>query len=264
MYPNQSQQNSQQYTFQTVDMNVSGPLYHQQPHSQHAASVNYASGPGGIVSTTYTQPYANVNVNNMPTYIHQQQQQQSVNYVAPEPLPNATGLQPTPVLTPYQLADFASSMVYLMWHARRPSVMALHTASSRNAQTSDLYANSQSDQQSRETATIANLTSRAFKKYCRQVSYRINQTVSEILTGGIIQILHATQLSESVVMLSLKFIAMLLQKHPHIQGAEGSEYRLFTVALMLGIIFLYLLFHVCMDQKIKSVNKHPFRKQIFG
>lgn len=35
-------------------------------------------------------------------------------------------------------------------------------------------------------------------------------------------------------MLSLKYIAMLLQKNPNIQGAEGSEYRLFTVALMLG------------------------------
>lgn len=48
--------------------------------------------------------------------------------------------------------------------------------------------------------------------------------------------MHATQLSESVVMLSLKFIAMLLQRQPQIQGAEGSEYRLFTVALMLGTL----------------------------
>lgn len=28
---------------------------------------------------------------------------------------------------------------------------------------------------------------------------------------------------------------MLLQNNPNIQGADGSEYRLFTVALMLGI-----------------------------
>lgn len=28
---------------------------------------------------------------------------------------------------------------------------------------------------------------------------------------------------------------MLLQNSPNIQGADGSEYRLFTVALMLGI-----------------------------
>lgn len=37
-------------------------------------------------------------------------------------------------------------------------------------------------------------------------------------------------------MLSLKYIAMLLQRNPNIQGAEGSEYRLFTVALMLGTL----------------------------
>jgi hypothetical protein len=35
-------------------------------------------------------------------------------------------------------------------------------------------------------------------------------------------------------MLSLKYIAKLLQKSPHIQGAEGSEHRLFIVALLLG------------------------------
>ena len=31
---------------------------------------------------------------------------------------------------------------------------------------------------------------------------------------------------------------MLLQNNPHIQGADGSEYRLFTVALMLANKFL--------------------------
>lgn len=32
---------------------------------------------------------------------------------------------------------------------------------------------------------------------------------------------------------------MLLQRNPNIQGAEGSEYRLFTVALMLGKVFIW-------------------------
>ncbi|KAG1057701.1 hypothetical protein G6F43_000482 [Rhizopus delemar] len=72
------------------------------------------------------------------------------------------------------------------------------------------------------TADMANMTSAAFKKFCRQAS----------------QILNATQLSESVVLLSLKYIAILLQNSPHIQGADGSEYRLFTVALMLANKFL--------------------------
>ena len=46
--------------------------------------------------------------------------------------------------------------------------------------------------------------------------------------------LTATQLQESAVYLSLKYIAILLQSNTSIEGAEGSEYRLFIVALMLG------------------------------
>ncbi|RCI05569.1 hypothetical protein CU098_001226 [Rhizopus stolonifer] len=107
-------------------------------------------------------------------------------------------------------------MVYLMWHARRPSVIALHDISKviSNQQTSDCQLD-----YSKETAAIANRTSSAFKKFCKQV-------------------LTATQLSESVILLGLKYIAMLLQSNPSIQGAAGSEYRLFTVALMLGNKFL--------------------------
>ncbi|ORZ17189.1 hypothetical protein BCR42DRAFT_450992 [Absidia repens] len=62
-------------------------------------------------------------------------------------------------------------------------------------------------------------TSNAFKKYCRSI-------------------LQATQLSESVVLLSLKYIALLLRNNPQLRGAEGSEYRLYTVALMLANKFL--------------------------
>ncbi|CDH53740.1 cyclin-related 2 [Lichtheimia corymbifera JMRC:FSU:9682] len=133
----------------------------------------------------------------------------------PEPLPSASDVQHTLGLNLPQMAEFASSMVYLMWHARRPSVMALHDASKSAGGPNT----AEQDAQSRETAHIANATSSAFKKFSRQI-------------------LHATQLSESVVMLSLKYIAMLLQRNPNIQGAEGSEYRLFTVALMLANKFL--------------------------
>ncbi|KAI9273193.1 cyclin-domain-containing protein, partial [Helicostylum pulchrum] len=107
-------------------------------------------------------------------------------------------------------------MVYLMWHARRPSVMALHDHS-KFVQTS--HTDDRTIGHSRETANIANRTSTAFKKFCKQI-------------------LSATQLSESVILLSLKYIAMLLQNNPSIQGADGSEYRLFTVALMLANKFL--------------------------
>ncbi|KAG1641766.1 hypothetical protein G6F44_005502 [Rhizopus delemar] len=134
----------------------------------------------------------------------------------PEPAPNASDANIPPLSIP-ELADFASMMVYLMWHARRPSVMALHDLSKTITSTQPT-----GDYQlghSKETATIANRVSAAFKKFCKQV-------------------LTATQLSESVILLALKYIAMLLQYNPSIQGAEGSEYRLFTVALMLGNKFL--------------------------
>lgn len=49
-----------------------------------------------------------------------------------------------------------------------------------------------------------------------------------------IQIMTATRLSQHAVVLALKYICDLLRSHPSIEGAEGSEYRLFTVALILG------------------------------
>lgn len=39
---------------------------------------------------------------------------------------------------------------------------------------------------------------------------------------------------------------MLLQNNPSIQGADGSEYRLFTVALMLGTDFFFF-FYSCIS-----------------
>ncbi|KAG1146029.1 hypothetical protein G6F37_003595 [Rhizopus arrhizus] len=102
-----------------------------------------------------------------------------------EPIPSATDAKPNVTMSIAEIADFSSTIVYLIWHARRQSVMDLHSSSKAGQ-----------------------------------------------------QILNATQLSESVVLLSLKYIAILLQNSPHIQGADGSEYRLFTVALMLANKFL--------------------------
>lgn len=128
-----------------------------------------------------------------------------------EPLPSATDGKPNITLSITEIAEFSSTMVYLMWHARRQSVMDLHSSS----KVEGVLARDINLEQTRVTADMANMTSAAFKKFCRQI-------------------LSATQLSESVVLLSLKYIAMLLQNNPNIQGADGSEYRLFTVALMLG------------------------------
>ncbi|KAI9006696.1 hypothetical protein CLU79DRAFT_550009 [Phycomyces nitens] len=51
-------------------------------------------------------------------------------------------------------------------------------------------------------------------------------------------VLTATRLTESVVYLAMKFIAILLYSNPTIEGDEGSEYRLLIVALMLSNKFL--------------------------
>lgn len=47
-------------------------------------------------------------------------------------------------------------------------------------------------------------------------------------------ILTTTQVSTSVVLLALLFIYRLKNQNPHVNGKAGSEYRLLTVALMLG------------------------------
>lgn len=83
-----------------------------------------------------------------------------------EPLPSATDAKPNITLSISEIAEFSSTMVYLMWHARRQSVMDLHSSSK-----SDItLQNNSSLEQTRVTADMANMTSAAFKKFCRQVS----------------------------------------------------------------------------------------------
>ncbi|CAO3647123.1 unnamed protein product [Cunninghamella echinulata] len=124
---------------------------------------------------------------------------------------------PAPVSIPApldsdQLSDLVSTMIYIMWNLRRSSVMAIHTASMQGGNRDIIYSH---PIQQGETALIVNGVDKAFKRFCHQI-------------------LVVTQLSESVVILSLKYIAILLQNNPRIQGADGSEYRLFIVALLLA------------------------------
>ncbi|KAK4443263.1 hypothetical protein QBC34DRAFT_311400 [Podospora aff. communis PSN243] len=51
-------------------------------------------------------------------------------------------------------------------------------------------------------------------------------------------VLTTTQVTQNVVLLALLFIHRLKLADPNIRGRQGSEYRLFTVALMLGNKFL--------------------------
>ena len=47
-------------------------------------------------------------------------------------------------------------------------------------------------------------------------------------------ILSTTQVSTNVILLALMFIYRLKKLNPTVKGKPGSEYRLLTVALMLG------------------------------
>lgn len=86
-----------------------------------------------------------------------------------EPLPSATDDKPNIVLSTSELAEFSSTMVYLMWHARRQSVMELHS----NSKTNYVHqTNNATLEQTKVTADMANMTSTAFKKFCRQVKQK--------------------------------------------------------------------------------------------
>ncbi|KAL8770895.1 MAG: hypothetical protein Q9209_003546 [Squamulea sp. 1 TL-2023] len=54
----------------------------------------------------------------------------------------------------------------------------------------------------------------------------------------VVSILSTTQVSQNVILLALMFIYRLKKLNPGVKGKLGSEFRLFTVALMLGNKFL--------------------------
>jgi hypothetical protein len=50
----------------------------------------------------------------------------------------------------------------------------------------------------------------------------------------VVTILSTTQVTQNVILLALLFIYRLKTLNPTVKGKAGSEYRLLTVALMLG------------------------------
>ncbi|RUS12457.1 hypothetical protein BC937DRAFT_87844 [Endogone sp. FLAS-F59071] len=122
----------------------------------------------------------------------QQQQQQQQHYVGSaavpsgtsskppsqppnaEPTPNANSTSTTPVNIP-QLADFASAMVFAMWHARKPSLAVLYNSSPPptspvNSTSGSPTTPTPTPVQHRQSASMATSASPAFKKFCLQVS----------------------------------------------------------------------------------------------
>jgi hypothetical protein len=47
-------------------------------------------------------------------------------------------------------------------------------------------------------------------------------------------VLSTTQVTQNVILLALLFVYRLKVANPNVRGQSGSEYRLLTVALMLG------------------------------
>ncbi|TVY68907.1 Meiotically up-regulated protein, partial [Lachnellula suecica] len=54
----------------------------------------------------------------------------------------------------------------------------------------------------------------------------------------VVTILSTTQVTQNVILLALLFVYRLKKNNPAVKGRSGSEYRLLTVALMLGNKFL--------------------------
>lgn len=53
--------------------------------------------------------------------------------------------------------------------------------------------------------------------------------------------LSTTQVTQNVILLALLFVYRLKKANPKVNGSPGSEYRLLTVALMLGNKCKYFL-----------------------
>lgn len=65
-----------------------------------------------------------------------------------------------------------------------------------------------------------------------------NAIPSDAFKKWVYTILSTTQVTQNVVLLALRFIYRLKMTNPQVKGRPGSEFRLLTVALMLGNKFL--------------------------
>jgi len=61
-----------------------------------------------------------------------------------------------------------------------------------------------------------------------------NAVASQAFKKWVHTILSTTQVTQNVILLGLLFVYRLKATNPGVKGRAGSEYRLLTVALMLG------------------------------
>lgn len=62
----------------------------------------------------------------------------------------------------------------------------------------------------------------------------VNALPTEPFRKWVRSVLSTTQVTQNVILLALMFVYRLKMTNPSVRGRPGSEYRLLTVALMLG------------------------------
>ncbi|KAF9424169.1 hypothetical protein BGZ76_003548 [Entomortierella beljakovae] len=180
---------------------VKSQVQHQQQHYQHQQQQQYQQ------QQQQQQQQQLIQQQQQQQQRQQQQQQAHKHYEQhhrdhrnpPAPMDHVV----SPQTSTLQLAEFASVMVYTLWHTR-PNI---------NGASSNAY------NVVPHRISVPPSAGPAFRKFC-------------------LKVLSATQLSSSVILLSLKYIQKLLKNNPSIHGQQGSEFRLFTVSLMLANKFL--------------------------
>ncbi|KAI0127702.1 cyclin [Xylariales sp. AK1849] len=105
------------------------------------------------------------------------------------------------------LDDFAALMTCFFWFENMETIQAAEDITDR-----------------RSTTPIPPLSS--FTRPCAAYKKWVNS------------ILSTTQVTQNVILLALLFVYRLKSSNPKVNGSPGSEYRLLTVALMLGNKFL--------------------------
>lgn len=124
------------------------------------------------------------------------------------------------------LADFAAQMTCLFWLEDDAVVMAAAMAGMAGNASRVMGL----------SGSTNGAGSRGSSGYGAYQDHRLTRSAipSEAFKKWVYNILSTTQVTQNVVLLALMFIWRLRRLNPSVKGLDGSEFRLLTVALMLG------------------------------
>ncbi|KAF9941140.1 hypothetical protein BGZ75_008301 [Mortierella antarctica] len=197
----QAQQQAQRQQILGPTVVTSHPTHHVQGHMQPVSHQQMHSQSSSKSQSQQHRHYQQQQQQHHGQHPSQQQRDHSRDHRNGNPATMEHVINPQ--TSTLQLAEFASVMVYTLWHTR-PNI---------NGASSNAY------NVVPHRISVPPSAGPAFRKFC-------------------LKVLSATQLSSSVILLSLKYIQKLLKNNPSIHGQQGSEFRLFTVSLMLANKFL--------------------------